>query len=178
MNQNTKKIIIAVVILILILAIIWIVYECFKPETIETDASNVLPNENTGIDNVTNDFIEDANMINEINDENANDIANKVVKEEQNTDKTGNKADNEKNNGNNGKQDSEKGHGTVKERKTRAVELAKEFYEDKYGNADELNFAYEALNGDGRYIVRAGKPGVGSNKFFYVDLDKEMVEEM
>ena len=178
MNQNVKKIIIAVIILILLLAIIWIVYEQFKLETAESGNTNILPNENTGIDNVTNEFTEDANLINEINSEDGNIIANEVTNEEKNSNEDKNEQSKNENSGSNNGKDSEKVYGTVEERQERAVELAKEFYEEKYGNSDELNFDYEALNGDGRYIVRAGTPGFGVNKFFFVNLETEIVEEM
>lgn len=173
MSKNTKIIIIAIVIIVLLAAIIWVVYESFKSEPASIGETNVLPNENMGIDNVTNEFLEEGtNNINETNSLDTNVVANELEDEQVSSEATTNEA-----NDNNGNKDSEKVYGTVADREARAVELAKEYYEEEYGNADELNFDYEALNGDGRYIVRAGKPGVGRNKFFYVDIDTEIVEE-
>ena len=152
---------------------IWVVYESFKSEPASIGETNVLPNENMGIDNVTNEFLEEGtNNINETNSLDTNVVANELEDEQVSSEATTNEA-----NDNNGNKDSEKVYGTVADREARAVELAKEYYEEEYGNADELNFDYEALDGDGRYIVRAGKPGVGRNKFFYVDIDTEIVEE-
>lgn len=173
MSKNTKIIIIAIVIIVLLAAMIWVVYESFKSEPASIGETNVLPNENMGIDNVTNEFLEEGtNNINETNSLDTNVVANELEDEQVSSEATTNEA-----NDNNGNKDSEKVYGTVADREARAVELAKEYYEEEYGNADELNFDYEALNGDGRYIVRAGKPGVGRNKFFYVDIDTEIVEE-
>ena len=173
MSKNTKIIIIAIVIIVLLAAMIWVVYESFKSEPASIGETNVLPNENMGIDNVTNEFLEEGtNNINETNSLDTNVVANELEDEQVSSEATTNEA-----NDNNGNKDSEKVYGTVASREERAVELAKEYYEEEYGNADELNFDYEALNGDGRYIVRAGKPGVGRNKFFYVDIDTEIVEE-
>lgn len=173
MSKNTKIIIIAIVIIVLLAAIIWVVYESFKSEPASIGETNVLPNENMGIDNVTNEFLEEGtNNINETNSVDTNVVANELEDEQVSSEVTTNEA-----NDNNGNKDSEKVYGTVADREARAVELAKEYYEEEYGNADELNFDYEALNGDGRYIVRAGKPGVGRNKFFYVDVDTKIVEE-
>lgn len=173
MSKNTKIIIIAIVIIVLLAAMIWVVYESFKSEPASIGETNVLPNENMGIDNVTNEFLEEGtNNINETNSVDTNVVANELEDEQVSSEATTNEA-----NDNNGNKDSEKVYGTVADREARAVELAKEYYEEEYGNADELNFDYEALNGDGRYIVRAGKPGVGRNKFFYVDIDTEIVEE-
>ena len=45
--------------------------------------------------------------------------------------------------------------GTTASREERAVELAKEYYEEEYGSTDGVYFRYE-VNCDGRYIVRAG----------------------
>ena len=173
MSKNTKIIIIAIVIIVLLAAMIWVVYESFKSEPASIGETNVLPNENMGIDNVTNEFLEEGtNNINETNSVDTNVVANELEDEQVSSEATTNEA-----NDNNGNKDSEKVYGTVADREARAVELAKEYYEEEYGNADELNFDYEALNGDGRYIVRAGKPGVGRNKFFYVDVDTKIVEE-
>lgn len=173
MSKNTKIIIIAIVIIVLLAAIIWVVYESFKSEPASIGETNVLPNENMGIDNVTNEFLEEGtNNINETNSVDTNVVANELKDEEGSSEATTSES-----NDNNGNIDSEKVYGTVADREARAVELAKEYYEEEYGNSEELNFDYEALNGDGRYIVRAGKPGVGRNKFFYVDIDTEIVEE-
>lgn len=179
MSKNTKIIIIAIVIIVLLAAIIWVVYESFKSEPASIGGTNVLPNENMGIDNVTNDFLEeDVNNVNEANSVDTNVVANEMEDEQESSAEATNESNSDNNSDdNNDNKDSEKVYGTVADREARAVELAMEYYDEEYGNADELNFDYEALNGDGRYIVRAGKPGVGRNKFFYVDIDTEIVEE-
>lgn len=173
MSKNAKRIIIAVIILLLVLAIIWVVYESFKAEPANINATNELPNENTGIDNVT-DVFKETNSVNETNEVDANVVEDDTEHEQGSSEVTTNDS-NDDDNDNNG--NSEKVYGTVEEREARAVELAKEYYEEEYGNSSELIFAFESLNGDGRYIVRAGKPGVIDNKFFFVDVDSGIVQE-
>ena len=76
MSKNTKIIIVAIVIIVLLATIIWLVYESYKSEPISIGETNVLPNENMGIDNVTSDFLEEVNNVNETNFVNTNVVTN------------------------------------------------------------------------------------------------------
>ena len=55
MSKSTKKLLGIVVIVILILAIVWLVYENIKPQPTSVNVTNELPDENKGIDNIIND---------------------------------------------------------------------------------------------------------------------------
>ena len=165
MSRNTKKILGIVVIVILILAVIWVVYENIKPEPANVNISNELPDENVGIDNIINDIFE-----NEVTNTVSNEIVNEVI------DKGTNK--NEESNTNQvDKEDSETVSGTATTREEKAIELAKEYYEEEYGSTEGIYFRYEGIKGDGRYIIRAGTAGTGRDKFFFIDLKTGIVEE-
>lgn len=173
MSKNTKIIIIAIVIIVLLAAIIWVVYESFKSEPASIGETNVLPNENMGIDNVTNEFLEEGtNNINETNSLDTNVVANELEDEQVSSEATTNEA-----NDNNGNKDSEKVYGTVADREARAVELAKEYYAEEYGSTDGVYFRYDSVNSDGRYRVVAGSAEGGSNKFLLVNLSTGEVQE-
>ena len=167
MNKNVKKAITLVIIALLILAIVWVVYEAIKPDSAEIKPTSDLPNENMGIDNIINVFKEN-------NETEQNVIANEI--EEQEDEKENiveEKEDSSKNTQNN----SEVVSGTSQTREEKAVELAKEFYKEKYGEPKNIYFEYNSVYKDGRYIVTAGKAGESNNKFFFVDLNTGLVTE-
>lgn len=172
MNKNVKKAIVLVIIAILVLAIVWVVYEFLKPETVEIKPTSDLPNENMGIDNIINDFTE-SNVINEIEQ---NTVANEVDEEKEDLVVEGN-SNNDDESSTAAQSNSEVVSGTSQTREERAVELAEEFYIEKYGEPKDIFFEYDSVYNDGRYIVRAGKAGGSNNKFFFVDLNTGLVTE-
>lgn len=163
MSKNSKKIIGVIIILALILALIWIVYESVKPETVSISASNELPNENMGLDNIINNIFENTvtNTVSE--NEIINEVNQNVVEDETETEVSNDH--------------SEVVSGTNTSREERAIELAKEYYEEEYGDISEIYFSCEEIYNDGRYIIRAGSAGSGINMFLFVDLDTEIVTE-
>lgn len=168
MSKSTKNILGILIIVILILAILWMVYENMKTEPASVHTTNELTDENKELDNIINDLFE-----NEIVNEETN-VINKIVNETVNEDeKTDNETVNkEENNGM-----SETVEGTTLSREEKAIEIAKEYYKEKYGSTDGIYFSCEEVNGDGRYIVRAGSAGTINNKFLLVDIDTELVTE-
>ena len=164
MSKSVKKVIAVLVILLIILAIVWAVYESVKPEPASISATNELPNENMGIDNIINDFFEeDANLTNETLNET---VENDIEENEENN--------NEESSSNSS---SEVVTGTNASREERAIEYAKQYYEEEYGSTDEIYFSCEEINGDGRYIVRVGTAGQGMNMFLLVNIDNGEVTE-
>ena len=162
MSKNTKKILGIVVIVILILVAIWVVYENVKPEPASVNISNDLPDENVGIDNIINDIFENE-VTNTVSNETVNEIIDKGTNknEESNT----NQVD---------KEDSETVSGTATTRKEKAIELAKEYYEEEYGSTEGIYFRYDSIYGDGRYIVIASSEG-RTVAFLFVDLKTGVV---
>ena len=163
MSKGAKRFLIVIVIAIVVLAIIWIVYEANKPEPASINAATELPDENKGIDNIINDFVE--NEVASEEDENANEDATAGEKEEVVTDT------------NSGNSSSELMPGTNESREERAVELAKEYYEEKYGSLDGIYFRCDSVYKDGRYVVTVTSGPNETLAFLYVDLRTELVEE-
>ena len=172
MSKSVKKVIAVIVVLVLILAVIWVVYESVKPEPASISATNELPNENMGLDNIINDIFED-----ETNSTNENEVVNETVQnnidEDTDTTENNNSSDNTDNNSNN----SEVVSGTNTSREERAIEYAKQYYEEEYGSTDEIYFSCEEIYGDGRYSVRVGTAGQGMNMFLLVNIDNGEVTE-
>ena len=163
MSKGAKRFLIVIVVAIVVLAIIWIVYEANKPEPASINATTELPDENKGIDNIINDFVENEVVSEE--DENANEDATAGEKEEVVTDT------------NSGNSSSELMPGTNESREERAVELAKEYYEEEYGSLDGIYFRCDSVYKDGRYVVTVTSGPNETLAFLYVDLRTEIVEE-
>ena len=66
--------------------------------------------------------------------------------------------------------------GTTMSREERAIEIAKEYYEEEYGNSDDLYFSCDGVNTEGKYIVRASSNAVNV-AFLIVDLNTGLVTE-
>ena len=163
MSKGAKRFLIVIVVAIVVLAIIWIVYEANKPEPASINAATELPDENKGIDNIINDFVENEVVSEE--DKNANEDATAGEKEEIVTDT------------NSGNSSSELMPGTNESREERAVELAKEYYEEEYGSLDGIYFRCDSVYKDGRYVVTVTSGPNETLAFLYVDLRTELVEE-
>lgn len=163
MSKGAKRFLIVIVVAIVVLAIIWIVYEANKPEPASINAATELPDENKGIDNIINDFVENEVVSEE--DKNANEDATAGEKEEVVTDT------------NSGNSSSELMPGTNESREERAVELAKEYYEEEYGSLDGIYFRCDSVYKDGRYVVTVTSGPNETLAFLYVDLRTEIVEE-
>ena len=166
MGKNGKKFLIIIVIALLILAITWIFYENYKTEPANVNTTISKPDENKGIDNIINDFIEvEATNTTENGDEPSQE-------DETITDNSQSEA-----NPNNSENKSEVVSGTATSREEQAIEIAKEYYEKEYGSYEGLSFSASVYK-DGRYIVTVGSAELGiDNKFFLVDLSTELVEE-
>lgn len=171
MSKGAKSFLVIVVIVLLVLGIVWAVYENYKTEPANINATTDLPDENKGIDNIINDFVENE-MINTVEEAN--------VVEDTTTDNEGVSANNSNSNENSDSSSSgnssEVVEGTSTSREERAIELAKEYYEEEYGNSDDLYFSYEGVNGEGKHIVRASSNAVNV-AFLIVDLNTGLVTE-
>lgn len=167
MSKNTKTVLVIIVIALLALAIIWAVYESYKPEPASINTTTNLPDENKGLDNIINDFV-----VNEVN----NNVEDENIVEE-NKNNINQQEQEEDNNEKENTQSSEVVPGTSETREEKAIELVKEFYEEKYGNSEGLYFNPSVYR-DGRYLVTVGSAELGiNNKFFFVDLNTGIIEE-
>ena len=157
MSKKTKGIIGVIIVIVLIIGVIWLLNEYARPEPTSLGPVNELPNadmeESNIIANVTED--EPTEVVNE---------AEEVIQEPETTDEE------EDNSSSTAKGESEVVSGTSTSREEQAVELAKEYYEQEYGSTDGVNFEFNDIYKDGRYIITVGNAGVGSNMFLYVNL--------
>ena len=165
MKKGTKRVIGAVIAILLILVIAWLIYESVKPETVSIGATNEIPNENMGITNKVDDLVENE-IANTVKNEIANETTVNEVSGENNVDEE-----------NNNTSDSEVITGTNATREEKAVEIAKKYYEKTYGSTEGIYFTYDSVNGDGRYRVIAGTAGSSSNKFLIVNINTGEVTE-
>lgn len=174
MKKSTKTIIGVVVIILLIAGISFAAYEATKSEPVDIAEVNETANEGMEETNIINEVLENE-VENTIVNEIANEVANEVAQNEvvQNTTTEQNDDENEEYVGNG----SEVVTGTNATREERAVELAKEYYEETYGSTDGVYFNYDSVNSDGRYIVIAGAAGSSQNRFLFVNLNTEEVAE-
>ncbi len=175
MKKSTKTIIGVVVIILLIAGISFAAYEATKSEPVDIAEVNETANEGMEEANIINEVTENDVENTTIENEIANEVTNEVAQNEvvQNTTTEQNDDENEEYIGSG----SEVVTGTNATREERAVELAKEYYEETYGSTDGVYFTYDSVNDDGRYIVIAGAAGSGSNKFIFVNLNTEEVAE-
>lgn len=174
MKKSTKTIIGVVVIILLIAGISFAAYEATKSEPVDIAEVNETANEGMEEANIINEVLENE-VENTIVNEIANEVANEVAQNEvvQNTTTEQNDDENEEYVGSG----SEVVTGTNATREERAVELAKEYYEETYGSTDGVYFNYDSVNSDGRYIVIAGAAGSSQNRFLFVNLNTEEVAE-
>lgn len=174
MKKSTKTIIGVVVIILLIAGISFAAYEATKSEPVDIAEVNETANEGMEETNIINEVLENE-VENTIVNKIANEVANEVAQNEvvQNTTTEQNDDENEEYVGSG----SEVVTGTNATREERAVELAKEYYEETYGSTDGVYFNYDSVNSDGRYIVIAGAAGSSQNRFLFVNLNTEEVAE-
>ena len=175
MKKSTKTIIGVVVIILLIAGISFAAYEATKLEPVDIAEVNETANEGMEEANIINEVIENDVENTAIENEIANEVTNEVAQNEvvQNTTTEQNDDENEEYIGSG----SEVVTGTNATREERAVELAKEYYEETYGSTDGVYFNYDSVNSDGRYIVIAGAAGSSQNRFIFVNLNTEEVAE-
>lgn len=174
MSKGGKTFLILVIIVLLALGIMWAVYENYKTEPANINATTDLPDENKGIDNIINDFVENE-IVNSV--EEANVVSeDSTTLEEENASSSGDSNSNENVEDTNKGSSSEVVEGTTMSREERAIELAKEYYEEEYGDSDGIYFRYDGVNGEGKHIVVASSNAV-TVAFLIVDLNTGLVTE-
>ena len=174
MSKGGKTFLILVIIVLLALGIMWAVYENYKTEPANINATTDLPDENKGIDNIINDFVENE-IVNSVEEANVVSEDNTTL-EEENASSSGDSNSNENVEDTNKGSSSEVVEGTTMSREERAIELAKEYYEEEYGDSDDIYFRYDGVNGEGKHIVVASSNAV-TVAFLIVDLNTGLVTE-
>lgn len=156
MNKTVKKSLIIIAIVIVLFAIIWLVYDMFKKDTVDTSSDTNIIDGNTGLDNIINDLFENDVIGNEIENEVTENVTSNSSKENDNT----------------------KNEPDTTEKTTSKEEKAIEFAKKKWGSTSGVYFSNEGINSDGRYIVsvRDGK-STSSLAFYLVDVEKGLVTD-
>ena len=175
MSKSGKSFLIVVVIVLLVLGIVWAVYENYKTEPANINATTDLPDENKGIDNIINDFVENA-IVNTVEEKNVLEENNATDNEEVSSNKTDDSNSNNNNDSTSSGNSSEIVEGTTTSRGEKAIELAKDYYEEEYGNSNDIYFRYDGVNTEGKHIVVASSNAV-TVAFLIVDLNTGLVTE-
>ena len=165
MKKGTKTLIGVLIVIILVIVIAWLVYDNTKSKTASVNGKNNIPNAGAEVSNSEENVIQNEEVNNIVAENEI--VSNEVVANETNEEETEEPENNK----------SEVVSGTNASREEKALQLAEDYYEENYGNAEDVYFNNQGVNGDGNYIVRAGVAGVGSYRYFIVNLDTEEVTE-
>ena len=158
MNKTVKKSLIIIAIVIVLFAIIWLVYDMFKKDTVDTSSDTNIVDGNTGLDNIINDLFE--------NDMIENDVIGSEIENEVTENVTSNSS---KENGNTKNEPDTTEKTTSKEEK--AIELAKK----EWGEDDTVTFSVDEKK-DSKYYV-AVKQDATVIQWYEVDTNNWTISE-
>ncbi|MGN1269756.1 MAG: hypothetical protein ACI4UU_02670 [Clostridia bacterium] len=155
MSKTTRNTLIMIIIILLIFAIIFVWYQNFKTEPIDTNtvSGNVLNDANTGLDNILNNILDDENKENTENIEN-----------------TENKQENQK-------EEDVETENQMTSKENKAINLVKEQWKREWGNLNDVSFNVSVRN-DGKYLVTVYD--ITTTQLiqgYIVDVDAETVKE-
>lgn len=162
MSKGAKKVLGAVIIIILIVLVSWLGYESMNAEPASINATNEVPNENMGLDNEVNEVYEEEVNTEKEEEEQVEEDTTTIEEEPATEEETST--------------NTEVISGTNATREERAVSLAKEYYEKEYDNVEDVYFRFDTVNGNGDYVIIASNNGE-TLAFLIVDLDTETVTE-
>lgn len=169
MSKGMKITIISIVAILLIFSIILAVYSHFQSEPMDanTVGGNIIPNANTGLDNMLNDILNEVNI--ESNTENTN-------SEEQNQQENVQNVSNTTNTANSDGETEDDSNATPREKK--AIELVKEEWKKEWGNLSGVSFHNIGIQSDGKYRVSVNNSKTTEVlQFYIVDVDTGVVKE-
>lgn len=151
MDKTMKKSLIIILIVIVLFAIIWMVYDMFKKEPANANITDTnLEDENTGLDNIINELFD--NVI--VNDIDANEIEDDANITKEQISNVGSSTE------------------SVTSKEQKAIELVKK----AWGDTNGVYFSNMSIDSQGRYIVSVNDAGsTRTLAFFVVDVDRELV---
>lgn len=151
MDKTMKKSLIIILIVIVLFAIIWMVYDMLKKEPVNANVTDTnLEDENTGLDNIINELFD--NVI--VNDIDANEIEDDANITNEQTSNVGSSTE------------------SVTSKEQKAIELVKK----AWGDTDGVYFSNMSIDSQGRYIVSVNdSSSTRTLAFFVVDVDRELV---
>ena len=166
MSKGAKKALGIIIIIILIILVAWMIYGNATKETNNSNTLNTVQMENP-------------EELNAVENEVQNEIVNIVENEEvvQNVEETEPEESTETNKEEDKSetQTSEVVSGDSLSREERAIQYAKEYYEEEYGSSDGVNFTNDGVREDGSFIVRSGT--VEKPIYFIVNISTGEVTE-
>ncbi len=158
MTKTTKNILIITVIVILLFALTFVIYQHFSLKPLEKSdlgKGEILPDVNNGLDNLINEILEE----NIIEPEKNN---NNQKQETTVTASTGSVEDNED---------------QMTPKETKAINLVKEKWSNEYGSLENIAFNI-SIQSDGKYLVTVyDTKTTRTLKGFVVDVSTEIVNE-
>ena len=161
MSKNVKIGLTVVIILMLLFAIIWMVYDAKKETVTNTnDIKTNLDNENTGLDNIINDLFDNV-VVNEVSNTIENEINTNtnIETNEITNSELSNEIDNENHSN------------SVTSKEEKAIQLVK----DEWGSTDGVYFSNMGIDSNGRYIVSVNRKDTTTIAFFTVDVNTGLV---
>ena len=157
MNKNIKNGILIIVILMIIGAIIWLIYDTVKPVNGNTIDTNMIQSEND---------------VNETNNIQGNEIDNDIIENNIGNNTQENELNEQSNKQTNETKNEQTSNQTVASKEERAIELVKK----EWGEDDGVYFTNESIDNEGRYIVSVRNKNTTSLLAFYtVDVAKQLV---
>ena len=168
MSKSTKNILIIVAIVLVVFAIIFAVYEHFqsKPMNANTQPENILPDANTGLENMLNDILDENTNLEQNNEESNNEV--------QNSNSTANTSSNTQTSKD---PDTTEDDNRMTPRETRAIELVKAQWLKDWGSIKDVSFNV-SIQSDGKYGVTVyDTTTTQSIQFYIVDVDTGDVRE-
>lgn len=167
MSKSTKNILIIVVIVLLVFAIIFAVYEHFQSKPMNantTKPENILPDANTGLENMLNDILDE-------NTEQNNEESNNEVQNTSSTTSTNSNTQTSK------EPEVTEDDNRMTPRETRAIELVKAQWLQEWGSIKDVSFNV-SIQSDGKYGVTVyDTTTTQSIQFYIVDVDAGDVKE-
>lgn len=167
MSKSTKNIIIIVAIVLLVFAIIFAVYEHFQSKPMNantTEPENILPDANTGLENMLNDILDENTQQN--NEENNNELQNTSGTTSANSNTQTSK-----------EPEVTEDDNRMTPRETRAIELVKAQWLQDWGSIKDVSFNV-SIQSDGKYGVTVyDTTTTQSIQFYIVDVDSGDVKE-
>lgn len=153
--NSAKKIVIAIVIIILIAAVIWVIYDKQKVETLDTNSTqNIVKNPNDGLGDLANAIGAESNIASGELKENK--VEENEVVEPPTTDNSSE---------------------VVKEPTTNREEKAKQLVEKEWGDMEGFYLSVDGMDAQGRYRIIVRDDQTAQVAIYLVDVEKETVVE-
>ncbi|MBR1802828.1 MAG: hypothetical protein IJ777_02510 [Clostridia bacterium] len=176
MSKEMKIAVTILIIILLLFAILFAVYSHFQSKPMEANIArgeNILPDANTGLENMLNAILNEETVGNVESMETENAQKTNEQNDVQNTQTTQNTS---KNNSSSEQETEDDSSSTPREKK--AIELVKKEWEKEMGNLSGVSFNNIGIQSDGKYRVSVNDSKTTRVlQFYIVDVDTGVVKE-